>query len=683
MLGTLALANLGQGVAILAGADSNIIGGTAAAYRNLISGNGNDGILIADAGTTGNLVQGNRIGTNAAGAAAVPNLRGVEITGSATGNTVGGATGSQNVISGNTATGILINGVGTSNNTVSRALIGTDANGSASLPNGQHGVEIVNGATGNTVGGDSGAGNVISGNAWNGVNVLGAATSRNVIRGNIIGLDLTGSVVLGNGQFGVAIAQGANGNTIGDPTGGNVMSGNGLGGVRIVDDGTNNNLVQSNIIGLDATGTLARPNLGDGVVLDTAGVATGNRIGGVGFTNVISGNTSVGVRILNGMTGTLVVANLIGRNAANSAGVPNGAGGVRIQDSRNNTIGGVVASDGNVIAGNGGSDGVAVVGDTATGNAILGNSIFSNAGLGIDLGDDNDTVTANDLGDGDPGPNNLQNFPVLSGAATNQTDHVHVAGALKSAASTTYRVEFFATSALVGADASGFGEGQRFLGAASVPTDVNGDAVFGVSLAAVVAAGEHVTATATDPSNNTSEFSAAILAYASLIVTTTADTVDGDTASVSALITNPGNPGDGRISLREAITAANNTGGPDSIRFGIPLTDDRTRLLRGQRPRRRVVRRSDRNHPRRPRDTVVSDDHGLRRRLPCGHSSELVPHHARVDAPGDHQPCRPRHHEPAALASRVQGRSSRWTAPRGASSPWTCRPAARGARSAG
>ncbi len=72
VLGTLALANLGQGVAILAGADSNVIGGTAAAYRNVISGNGNDGILIADAGTTGNLVQGNRIGTNAAGAGRDP-----------------------------------------------------------------------------------------------------------------------------------------------------------------------------------------------------------------------------------------------------------------------------------------------------------------------------------------------------------------------------------------------------------------------------------------------------------------------------------------------------------------------------------------------------------------------------------------------------------------------------------
>src|SRR5262249_19889418 len=79
------------------------------------------------------------------------------------------------------------------------------------------------------------------------------------------------------------------------------------------------------------------------------------------------------------------------------------------------------------------------------------------------------------------------------------------------------------------------------------------------------------TATATDTSNNTSEFSAAIQAYGSLFVTTTADTVDGSTASVSALIANPG--ADGRISLREAITAANNTAGADTIRFGIPLAD--------------------------------------------------------------------------------------------------------------
>ncbi len=176
---------------------------------------------------------------------------------------------------------------------------------------------------------------------------------------------------------------------------------------------------------------------------------------------MISGNASVGVRILNGMTGTLVVANLIGRNAANSAGVPNGAGGVWIQDSSNNTIGGMIASDGNVIAGNGGSDGVAVVGATATGNAILGNSIFSNAGLGIDLGDDG--VTANDLGDGDPGPNNLQNYP------DPERGHDEPAPGCTSPARSapsagSYRVEFFAHDS---PDPAGFGEGARYLGSST------------------------------------------------------------------------------------------------------------------------------------------------------------------------------------------------------------------------
>jgi hypothetical protein len=286
--GTEGLGNASQGIAIFQGPDTNTIGGIGAGQGNVISGNGNDGVLIAESGTTGHLVQGNRIGTNAAGTAVIPNVRGVEIYNSASGNTIGGTVASAaNLISGNTSNGILIVG---SDNTVQRNSIGTDVSGTLDLGNGQHGIQIIGGASNNLIGGASGDGNVISGNNLNGVDILHSGTSGNRVDGNLIGLDVTGTVDVGNTSFGVAIAQGASGNIIGEVGGGNVISGNDGAGVRIVDNGTNNNLVQVNYIGLDVTGTLPRPNSAEGVILDANVGASGNTIGGEGVYNVNSVN---------------------------------------------------------------------------------------------------------------------------------------------------------------------------------------------------------------------------------------------------------------------------------------------------------------------------------------------------------------------------------------------------------
>jgi hypothetical protein len=269
-----------------------------------------------------------------------------------------------------------------------------------------------------------------------------------------------------------------------------------------------------------------------------------------------------------GTSGNVVLGNLIGTDWAGTAAIPNTSGGVAVTNgAADNTIGGAA---GNVIAYNV-NDGVNVAAGAGTGNAVLGNAIHGNTGLGIDLG--NDGVTPNDLADADGGANALQNFPVLTGATTNGLGtFANFAGSLAApAAVATYRIEFFASAA---ADPTGFGEGQRYLGATNVTTDASGYAVIGASLPASLAAGESVTATATPAAgpSNTSEFSAAIAAQGSLVVTTTADTAAGsDTSSLAALVQTPG--ADGRISLREAITAANNTPGTDTIRFGIPLTD--------------------------------------------------------------------------------------------------------------
>jgi hypothetical protein len=137
-------------------------------------------------------------------------------------------------------------------------------------------------------------------------------------------------------------------------------------------------------------------------------------------------------------------------------------------------------------------------------NTLRGNSIHSNGGLGIDL--DEDGVTPNDAGDADGGANRSQNFPVLSGVLAGAS--TAVTGSLHSRADTSFTLDFYASAE---ADPSGFGEGQRYLGSAVVTTDTDGNALFEVTLEAGTVPGESLTATATDPSGNTSEFSLAAL----------------------------------------------------------------------------------------------------------------------------------------------------------------------------
>ena len=232
-----------------------------------------------------------------------------------------------------------------------------------------------------------------------------------------------------------------------------------------------------------------------------------------------------------------------------------------------NLIGGTAAGAGNLIAFNA-ANGVDIV--NGTGNAVLGNQIYSNSLLGINLGAAG--VTANDAGDPDAGANNLQNFPVLTSVNSNVAGTT-IVGSLNSNANTTYRIEFYANRPAI-ADATN-GEGERYLGFFTVTTNGAGNAAINTTLNNVwVNAGDRVTATATvdlggGNYGNSSEFGANFTATSTgiVVVDTVNDVADGTTTS----ITNLGNArgADGRISLREAITAANNTGGTDTIVFNI------------------------------------------------------------------------------------------------------------------
>src|SRR5262249_18357009 len=203
------------GVLIEGGPSNNTVGGTAAGAGNTISGNTNYGVAIADGGTTANRVEGNRIGTNAAGSAALANGQGVVIEGGASGNTVGGTEpGAANPLSGNTYHGVWISGPGTTGNAVEGNRIGTNADGSAALAN-ENGVVIDAGASGNTVGGaDPGAANTVSGNTAAGVRILNPGTTANRVEGNRIGTQADGIDRLAN-AWGVLIEGGAGNNTVG------------------------------------------------------------------------------------------------------------------------------------------------------------------------------------------------------------------------------------------------------------------------------------------------------------------------------------------------------------------------------------------------------------------------------------------------------------------------------------
>ena len=255
--------------------------------------------------------------------------------------------------------------------------------------------------------------------------------------------------------------------------------------------------MQRNYIGTDVNGTADLGNTTNGVYLQGTGF---NTVGGTSAAsrNIISGNDQHGVFLDDGSTGVLIQGNYIGTDVNGTLALANTGDGVNFNGASSNTVGGTAAGAGNTIANNGG-DGIRTNG-TSTGNDLLGNSIHTNTGLGID--NDDDDVTGNDAGDGDTGGNQLQNFPVLTGV--NQGSTI-IDGTLNSTVSTTYRLEFFSNTAC---DASGNGEGETFLGTQDVTTDGTGNVTFQVTLTPTAAVGSFVTATATDPANNTSEFSA-------------------------------------------------------------------------------------------------------------------------------------------------------------------------------
>ena len=434
----------GVGVQIVNASD-NTIGGTTTGARNVIAGNYWTGVEISQRTTQMAAGRDRYVGDNVPETAAAENgAAGRPIVAFA-------LTPRASTSASDDRPSILSqNSIAASGNQVLGNYIGLKANGTEALSNFESGVLVYN-ASSNVIGGTtSGSGNVIASNLGNGVTIQadsGQTATGNIVAGNYIGTDKTGTVTdpdgtpgsgdeLGNYSGGVVIGN-ASGNTVGgtEDEARNVIAGNGGYGVYIVDSGATQNKVQGNSIGTDAGGTASLGNSQAGVVV--AG-GSQNEIGGTGTA-------------------------------------------------------------GNIIAHNGGP-GVIISNTTDIRNKILGNPIFLNAGRAIDLG--NDGVTLNDSGDADAGANNLQNFPVITAVSGNI-----VTGTLNSTPNTTFRLEFFSYKVCDVNPIPGFGEAKDFLVSQDVQTDADGNVTFTVTLPAAPAQGYTVAATATDPDGNTSELS--------------------------------------------------------------------------------------------------------------------------------------------------------------------------------
>ncbi len=422
-----------DGVLIEDGASDNWVGvnpedgSETALQRNMISGNTNDGVEITGTGTTGNVVAGNYIGTNAAGTAPDANYAGVEIDSGASGNLIGASGANsvddaleRNIISGNLFAGVWMTGAGTDNNVVAGNYIGTDVTGTVAVGNGSQTVTdplgvviggdvvIEDGASNNLVGtsgqsaDDAGERNIISGSpASDGVVIYGTGTGGNIVAGDYIGTNAAGTVALGNADDGVLVAETSATNWIGvnavygprDADQGNVLSGNAYAGILLFD--CTSQIIAGNLIGTNASGSAGIPN-DKGIII---GDASSNLVGTSGQDgsadaierNVISGNVSgSGVLIETyaagslpspTTTGNVVAGNVIGLDAAGTAALPNGNDGVKIDLGAygnwvgvNSVYGPENADEGNVISGNP-TAGVELNGTGTSDNVVAGNLI--------------------------------------------------------------------------------------------------------------------------------------------------------------------------------------------------------------------------------------------------------------------------------------------------------------------
>jgi parallel beta-helix repeat protein len=596
--GTKALPNGEHGICIR-GAWNNTVGGSAANARNIISGNGKSGVYIeTSVGRAGvpaqdNLIQGNTIGPDPAGQAAFPNGECGVFIGNSPSNLI-----QNNVISGNTTDGVCISGSGAVENIVELNMIGI-TEGNQPLGNKNNGVRLTQNCSLNTL-----LNNVISANLFAGVEISSAFS--NFIQNNMIGTDKLGKDAMGNQADGIVLQSTAHGNLVGGSTleQGNIIAANEGNGVSIKLESYENR-VSANFIGTDLTGEIPLGNKGAGVFIEDS---RANTIGGPerAYRNIISGNAFAGVVIIGsqpspalGARNNGVSNNLIGTDVFGKAGIGNGTDGNELsagvlihQNASENVVEkNVIAATkesgvcikglieqghqpaGNIVRGNligiaedetkmenqghgvhienaSGSlieantiafnTGSGIFAASGRGNRFSRNNIIDNWGMGIDLLP-GEKATENDPGDPDTGANDLQNFPVLISATASRSGNLSVTGTFNSLPSTRHILEFFVS---LGADPTGYGEGEKYVGFKEITTGADGNADFTAELPDAGAESEDViTATAT-----------AFLTEDGKTVSNTSEFSKGMTAVGPQILPGDVN-GDGEITLADVIAA--------------------------------------------------------------------------------------------------------------------------------
>ena len=408
------------------------------------------------------------------------------------------------------------------NNAVYGNFIGTNAQNSA-LGNAGNGIRLGLRTSQTTIGQSGASGsNVIGFNGGSGIALVGTVpgpVTFTTIRNNFIGVAANGSTAMPN-QGGISV-QNATSTFIGGvgSSDGNVISGNAGNGIQFL----NSNFadIKGNFIGVDASGSFAVPNGGNGI---SSNGSPDLVIGGTNGRNIIAGNGGNGISFLS-TNNSFVQGNSIGTDASGNLVLGNGGNGIDVQGT-NNSIGGAGIGQGNLIAFNGGIG--VTVSAGSSGNAIRSNAIFGSGALGIDEGAVG--VTANDAGDSD----GVQNYPVITSAKTLGTG-TRIIGSLNSVAGTDFDLDFFSSSA---ADPTGFGEGQTPLISQSVTTDNVGNATFNFTVPAVPI-GSFITATATRRISplNSSEFSQSVAVVTPTFSLNDVSIAEGDSGTSNAVFT--------------------------------------------------------------------------------------------------------------------------------------------------